>query len=237
MELQRKLIAQEMITLNLQKSLFTDSKKLALIELKIIEKEKALEELSKSQEKALEELSEAQRKRSNPINLDPLASINTSVTLPSIGGEQKIQNPTKSRDHRPSPEGEEKIAIKERIQELQTQIELEDDENAKHVLTIEKLRAEQSLSSSWSDFMLIRDKIIRMKKEWEKKIEELKKEKQKSPEQIKKEISAQIALYKAAIAALESKAIRPNLKNKSKLRADIDKKKLAIERLSERRGR
>ena len=49
-----------MITLNLQKSLFTDPKKLALIELKIIEKEKALEELRMPQ-----------KKRTNPINLDP----------------------------------------------------------------------------------------------------------------------------------------------------------------------
>ena len=69
-----------------------------------------------------------------------------------------------------------------------------------------------------------------------KKDRGIKERKTKISEQIKKEISAQIALYKATIGTPESKAIRPNLKNKSKLRADIDKKKLAIERLSERRA-
>ncbi len=121
-----------------------------------------------------------------------------------------IKSSTENKGHRPAPQGEEREAYEKIIEQLKTKIEEENDDDIKETLLLDKLKNEQALTTTWTDFMLIRDKILKIKSERENRGVHL--EKQKTPEQKKQEIKNKISQFTHAIKMQRLEGKEPNPK-------------------------
>ena len=147
----------------------------------------------------------------------------------------ELKSPENSRDYRESPRGKEREGLERLISDLQHKVDGSQWGERKQSLTIQMLEYKQILSTTWTEFMQIRDTL----KELKKKKSEHKKTKGNFRSEIQKigtkaEVEERMRIRTAEIAKLEEK-IRTNTGyNRKKLFNPLNRKKKELEILQEK---